>query len=126
MSFYVANNVYQASFASGSTVFIDNFEAHGVFSINASNQFRGSLWLTKNGSVINADLSPAAYSVFDADGNAVAGLSQSGIVADLNGLYEITPVSAAALIDLTHYVVKIELNYDGETYVTYRGITLAE
>lgn len=126
MSFFVTNNVYQGSFLAGSTVFADEYEAHGVFSINASNQFRGSLWLTKNASVLMTSLTTADYQVFDADGNAVAGLSQVGVTPDVNGIFEITAVSAAGLTDLTHYVVKITIYYDGETYISYRGITLAE
>lgn len=126
MSFFVENNVFQGSFLAGSTIFADEYEAHGVFSINASNQFRGSLWLTKNASVLNSGLSTANYQVYDADGNAVAGLSQVGVTPDINGLFEIATVSAALLVDLTHYVVAITMFYDGETYTSYRGITLAE
>lgn len=118
--------MYQGSFQAGSTVFADEYVSHGVFSINASNQFRGTLWISKNGSVLNSGLSPADYAVYDADGNAVSGMSQSNISPDVNGFYEITPVSAASLVDLTHYVVKITINYDGETYINYRGITLAD
>jgi hypothetical protein len=126
MSFYVENNYYQGSFATGSTIFADNFECHGAFSINASNQFRGTLWLTKNGETLNTDLDPADYVVYDADGNLVSGISQSNISPDINGLYEITPVSALPLVDLTHYIVKITINFSGETYSSFRGITLAE
>jgi hypothetical protein len=126
MSFFIANNVYQGSFQAGSTIFADQYESHGVFSLNASNQLRGTLWITKNGSVLNSGLSPADYRVFDADGNLVSGISQINIAPDVNGLYEITPVSAALLVDLTHYLVEITINYDGETYVAYRGITLAD
>lgn len=71
-------------------------------------------------------LTTADYQVLDADGNAVAGLSQVGVTPDVNGIFEITAVSAAGLTDLTHYVVKITIYYDGETYISYRGITLAE
>ena len=102
MSFFVANNYFQGSFQAGSTIFADNYEAHGVFSINASNQFRGTLWLTKNGSVLNSGLSPAEYVVYDADGNLISGLAETNISPDINGLYELAPQSAIGLVDLTH------------------------
>ncbi len=126
MSFYLSNNVFQGTFLAGLTALQDSWEAHAVFSINASNQLRGTFWLTQNGSIVTASLDNGSYVLFDVDGNLVAGISELNIVPDLNGFYEITPVSAAPLYDLTHYVAKISISKDSQTYTSYRGITLAE
>lgn len=101
------------------------YEARGIFSINALNQFQGTLWATSNGIVATgAALGTANYTVYDAAGNAVSGLTQSGIIADVNGRYSITPTTAILLTDLTHYSVKIGIIVDGLERVSYRGFTL--
>lgn len=104
---------------------IPEYETRGIFSINALNQFQGTLWATGNGIVkTGASLGTANYTVYDAAGNAVAGLTQSGIIADGNGRFNITPVSAVLLTDLTHYSVKIGIVVDGVERISYRGFTL--
>ena len=100
------------------------YEAKAQFSINALNQFQATLWATENGNVKTTSLGTASYTVYDAAGNAVSGLSQSGITADVNGRFQITPVSAALLTDLTHYSVKVSIVVDGVARVSYRGFTL--
>lgn len=98
-------------------------KAHGVFSINSSNQLLGTIWATYDGTVVLSNLGSASYSVYDATGTAVIGLSQTGLTPDINGRYIITPV-LSSLQDLTHYTVKITININGTDYTSYRGITL--
>ena len=99
------------------------YKCHGVFSINASNQLLGTLWASIDDMAATSNLGTASYQVYDASGNAIVGLTQSGISADVNGRYIITPV-ASTLIDLTHYTVRIQITVDGELRTSYRGITL--
>jgi hypothetical protein len=104
---------------------IPTYETHGQFAINASNQFQATLWATVDGIVkTGAALGAANYTVYDAGGIAVAGLTQSGITADANGRFQITPVSAVLLTDLTHYSVKIGIIVDGVERISYKGFTL--
>lgn len=104
---------------------VPDYETRGIFSINALNQFQATLWATADGIVrTGAALGTASYTVYDASGAAVAGLTQSGIVADGNGRFQITPVSAALLTDLTHFSVRIAITVDGSERVSYRGFTL--
>jgi len=74
--------------------------------------------------VATTGLGVANYTVYDASGNTVSGLTQSGIIADINGRFAITPTSAALLTDLTHYTVKIGIVHDGTEHVAYKGFTL--
>lgn len=99
------------------------YKTHGVFSITSSNQFIGTLWATIDDETETDGLGVANYQVFDASGNAVVGMSGSGITADINGRFIITPV-ASSLVDLTHYTVKIGIVVEGIERVSYRGITL--
>jgi len=103
-----------------------NHEVKAVFSINALNQFQGTLWITTDDSMIEAGptLGIANYTVYDSSGNAVVGLTQSGITADVNGRFMISPVSATLLTDLTHYTVKVGIVLEGVEHIAYKGFTL--
>ena len=104
---------------------IPEYEVRGQFSINALNQFQATLWATTDDQVkMGAGLGVANYTVYDSAGNPVSGMTQSGISADGNGRFQITPVTAALLTDLTHYSVKIGIVVDGVERISYRGFTL--
>lgn len=101
------------------------YEPRAIFSINASNQLQGSIWCVKNGELQTSSLGTASFTIYDNQGNTI-GITQSSISADANGYYEITPVLATAIQDLTHYVVKISIVADGSARVGTVGITLGE
>jgi hypothetical protein len=86
-------------------------EPRAVFSINASNQLQGSLWITRDGERINLGLGTASFSIYDKDGIAI-GINQTGLTADANGVYKTTAVSALAIQDLTHYYVTVSITLD--------------
>lgn len=94
------------------------------FSINASNQLQATFWLEYDSNIEISGLGTANYTVYDVNGTAVAGLTQSGITADVNGRFHITPVSATLLTDLTHYSVKVGIVSHGIERVAYKGFTL--
>lgn len=96
------------------------FDVQAGFSINGSNQLRATFWVESNGVVqTGAALGAANYQIYDASGTAIVGLSQTGITADSNGRYQITPVSAALLVDLSHYSVKVGAIVNGVERVAY-------
>lgn len=101
-------------------------EVKAVFSINALNQLQATFWLSTDDSQIitGAMLNTASYTVYDSSGNAVVGLTQSGITADVNGRFQISPVSATLLTDLTHYTVRVAIIYKNFEHVAYKGFTL--
>jgi hypothetical protein len=101
------------------------YENKAVFSINALNQLRATFWATKNNQLLSGSiLGTASYQIYDANGNPVAGLTESGITADANGYFHITPVSAGSLTDLTHYTAKITISVAGQNRVSTRAFTL--
>lgn len=105
--------------------FVDDFVPKAQFSINALNQLQGSFWGTKSGiAVPQSELGTASYIIYDKDGTAIPGLTESGLTADSNGLYKITPVSAVLLTDLTHYTAKVTMTISGISRVAYKGFTL--
>lgn len=125
-NFLVENNVYQGTATPDTPVIADpTYEPRGVFSINASNQLQGTLWITKNGTRMNTNILTASYEIYDQDG-IVIGVSETGIIADANAMYIITPVLATLIQDLTHYVVKVTISADSSNRIGFLGITLGE
>ena len=101
------------------------YEPKAVFSINAGNQLEATFWCVKNGELVPQSLlGTASYAVYDKNGAAVAGLTQSGITPDVNGKFHTTPVSAALLTDLTHYTAVISVVAAGKTRTATKGFTL--
>lgn len=100
------------------------YKPKAQFSINASNQLQATFWLEYDSNVETSSLGTANYTVYDVNGNAVVGLTQSGITPDVNGRFHITPVSAALLTDLTHYSVKVGIVAHGVERIAYKGFTL--
>jgi len=45
-------------------------------------------------------------------------------VADVNGLFHITPVSAILLTDLTHYTATVTISVAGSNVSAVKGFTL--
>jgi hypothetical protein len=101
------------------------YEPRAVFSIDAANQLQATIWITKNGEQLSSNLGTASYAIYNRDGIAV-GISQSGITADVNGLFKIAPVIASSIVDLTHYTVIITVTADGAVRKGAIGITVAE
>lgn len=93
---------------------IPEYDISGVFGLSTSNQLEASFWALSDEQIISgARLGTASYQVYDRLGNAVVGLSQSGISADANGLFKITPVASTLTTDLTFYSVKVSITIDG-------------
>lgn len=102
-----------------------SYTVKSTFSINALNQLEATFWSTKNDEAVDpALLGTAAYQIYDKTGAAVVGLTQSGIAADLMGLFHTTPVSAVLLTDLTHYTAKIDITVAGQVRTVFKGFTL--
>jgi hypothetical protein len=101
------------------------YEPRAVFSINASNQLQGTLWCAKDGQLVTSNLGTASFTIYDKDGVSI-GISQSGLTADINGYFETTLVSAAPILDLTHYTVKIVIDAFSVPRVGTVGLTLGE
>lgn len=66
-----------------------------------------------NGQQVKTNLGDAEYRVFNRSGSLVAGLSQTGISANAEGIFVATPVSAASLLDLNHYEFEVTISYQG-------------
>lgn len=111
-----SNTISLNAISTGVFVSADVYESEGAFAINSSNQLQGTLWALKNSVVAkssNATMGTASYQVYDKTGAPVVGMTQSGITADVNGQYIITPVASTLSLTLDHYMVKVSITVDG-------------
>jgi len=104
----------------------DSAECKAVFSITNANMFQGELWFSYDGSVVTTLLGAGSYTVYDDTDAPVPTFTQSGITANGNGVYVITPIDASALDPFRHYRVKIQIVQDSVTYTSYKGFTIGE
>ena len=126
LNFLPANNfLFQPVGSPAPINCVDTYEPRGVFSINASNELQGTFWVVKNGLQMTSGLGTLTYTVRDKDGIAV-GITESGILADTNGLFKTTPVLATAIQDLTHYTIIITVVADSAIRRGTLGLTLGE
>lgn len=102
-----------------------NYEPRAIFSISASNQLQGTFWITKDAQQLVSSLGTLSFVIRDQDGVTV-GITESGLTADVNGFYYMTPVLADAIQDLTHYTVEITVVADTESRKGVVAITLGE
>lgn len=127
MDFFLNSRVVMSTALGGTTVIVNPvYEPKGVFSLNASNELQGSLWMSKDGQKMpSALLGVASFLIRDKNGNP-AGISQSGIVADANGFFKTSPVSANGINDLTHYTIEVTIVADGITRTAALGLVVGE
>jgi len=92
----------------------EQYQVGGVSSLDGANNLVGSFWVTENEEIVTAGLGAGSYQAYEADGTIIPGLSESGITADVNGFYMITPFPLPPTIDTTQsYVVRVTLTVHG-------------
>ena len=108
------NTISLAQISPGITGAVSNVIS-GVFNINTLNQLIGTFWVTDSlGTISNpARLGPGEYEIYDKTGAIVAGMAQSGIIADSEGFFEITPIASVLDLDNNFYAVKVTIPIDG-------------
>ncbi len=111
--FLTQSQAYQGTFQPGTIEVDPIFQICAVANINASNQLEVTVWANKNGQRIDSDLGVMNFRMRDKAGALVSGVSGSGVMPDINGYFHITPVSAAGIYDLTHYIFEVEIDVDG-------------
>jgi len=102
------------------------YKAKAIFSISTDYMLKGSLYLEFEGRPLTSALGTASYQFYDESDVAIGSLTQSGITANGNGVFLITPVDASLLTAYTHYRVKVIISYDGDNYTSFWGITTGE
>lgn len=117
---------FQSDISALNSLSESRYAPRGVVAINNANELVIDFWLTRNEEVITSLLGAGKFTVYDSVDVTVPGLTQSGISANGNGTYIATPISASALDAFTTYKIKFEIVHDGNTYISYRGLTVWE
>lgn len=121
-----SQQAYQGTFVSGTIEFEEHYQLCATADINASNMLEVTFWVNVHGNRADTNLSTALYRVRDKAGNLVSGLAQSGITPDSSGYFRITPVSAALIYDLSHYLFEVELSVDDQPVAATVGLVIGE
>lgn len=88
----------------------DIIQLDGVTYVNQSGQLIGSFWVSCNSEIVTAGLGTGSYQAYIADGTIIPGLSETGIVADSNGFFAVTPFTLPPTVDTTQaYVVRVSV-----------------
>lgn len=121
-----SQQAYHGTFTPGTVDVDSHFQISAVANINASNMFECTFWVNENGQRVDNNLGTASYRLRDKTGALVTGISSISVTADANGYFEITPVSAALIYDLTHYLLEIEIPVDGVEVASSVGLVVGE
>jgi len=93
---------------------IEQYEVDGTGGVDSSNNLVGSFWVTENEKVVTANLGVGSYQVYEADGTLIPGFSETGIVADVNGFFAITPVPLPPSLSTTEpYIARCTIVVSG-------------
>lgn len=94
---------------------MDQFEINGTGGINSDNELIGSFWVTNNEKIVTTDLGTGSYQVYEADGTPIIGFSESGIIADGNGFFAVTPIPLPPSLSSTEpYIVRYSVVVHGQ------------
>lgn len=117
-----SNTVSMSVISTGVLTSIDVYECDAAWSVDSANQFRLTMWANKNNSLAvspNGVLGTASFQVYDKAGNAVSGMSGSGISANGQGLFIASAVPNIMAENREHYQIKVTISVDGENRTNF-------
>jgi hypothetical protein len=121
------NNIAQLNRTTPGITGATNAQITGIFAVDLDNDFIGNFWVTDNDGVVSNPirLGTASYVIYDRFGNLVSGMSETGIVADSEGYFEITPITSVLDLDNNFYTAKVNVLLDGVNIIYNLPITYA-
>ncbi len=125
-NFLIDNNALVGTTSATTSTVADIYQSKCSIAINANNAFYGTFWIEKNGQLQLNNLGTCEYIVYDADRNDIVLLQETGLTANADGIFRLTPVSAEDLIDLTHFYIRVSINFDGDLRESVWGFNLGE
>lgn len=125
-NYLVENNVLMPTSANVVATGADSYESLFGISINGNNGLYLQFWVHKNGQIMSSDLGTCEYQIYDADNNALAAYTESGLTANAFGVFRATPIVADELIDLTHFLIKVSIYADGNLCESIWPFSLGE
>lgn len=102
------------------------YECVAILSIDPSNNLEGRLYLLGDGKSVKTLLGTASFEIYDESETVIPAFTQSGLTANGNGVYTITPVTANSLDPFTNYRCKVTINHNSLSYESYIGFIVGE
>lgn len=94
---------------------LEQYLVNGTGGIDSSNNLIGSFWVSENERIVTSNLGVGSYQVYTADGTIVPGFSETGIVADVNGFFTVTPIPLPPGLSSTEpYIVRYTIIVSGK------------
>lgn len=92
-----------------------NASISGVFNIDDSNNLIASFWVNDSEGIVTNPLrlGTGSYVIYDKNGNLIPSMTESGIVPDAQGFFEITPVASVLDLDNNFYSARVTIPVDG-------------
>jgi len=103
-----------------------HYECFATLSVNASNELQGFLFLNGDGKAIKTLLGTANFSIYDESDTIMGVFTQTGLTANANGIYLLTPVTAVSLDPFTHYRARIVIVHNSVSIESYVGFIIGE
>lgn len=120
------NTVSDSEVSSGVLASAVKYECIALLSVSESNELQGELYLHGDGKAVTSLLGTASFSVYDETDTIIPAFTQTGIAANGNGVYTLTPVSATTLDPFTHYRARIIIVHNSLNIETYAGFIIGE
>lgn len=122
-------NTNTASLSASSTGVLSGqvkYECIAVLSIDPANNLEGRLYLHGDGKAVKTLLGSAEFHVYDETDTIIGAFSQTGLTANANGVYTLSPVTAATLDPFTNYRCRVVITHNSLAIESYVGFIVGE
>ena len=103
-----------------------HYECFATLSVNESNELQGFLFLNGDGKAVKTLLGTASFYIYDETDTIMGAFTQTGLSANANGVYILTPVTAVSLDPFTHYRARIVITHNSVAVESYVGFIIGE
>ena len=102
------------------------YEGIAVLSIDPANNLEGRFYLLGDGKAVKTLLGTADFSIYDESETIIPSFTQTGISANANGVYTLSPVTAVSLDPFTNYRCRIAIIHNSIVHESYVGFIVGE
>jgi len=102
------------------------YECFASLAISPSNELIGSLFLHGDGKAVKTLLGTASFKIYDEDEIEIISLTQTGLTANAEGVYQLTPTDSSGLDPFANYRVRIAIVHNSATIESYVGLQRGE
>lgn len=102
------------------------YEGVAVLSIDPANNLEGRFYLLGDGKAVKTLLGTADFSIYDESEIIIASFTQTGISANANGVYTLSPVTAVSIDPFTNYRCRIAITHNSIVHESYVGFIVGE